>query len=227
MKRLSLYVVVFVSLVVITLPSFLKPASAYHLYTHAWTTENLFTDLNDGDGGVNINGREYPVATPIVQAILTHPDFYNAGVIGPDLFPDIAYGQSIIHPSRTGAYLLTLYSEAWRIFLDQHSPYSQTAKLEILAFTYGYLTHAAGDMWAHTLINDFSGGIFPSYLNVLTDPTGSSALIALRHTVVESYIEAATPGFDSPDSHDLDEVAVVCDPQNPEHYHDPNLDSAL
>ena len=42
------------------------------------------------------------------------------------------------------------------------SPYGEQEQLEILAFAYGFLTHAAGDMWAHTLVNDFVAGRLPA-----------------------------------------------------------------
>ena len=36
------------------------------------------------DGNVTIAGREYPVNQAVVDALTDWPDFYNAGVIGPD-----------------------------------------------------------------------------------------------------------------------------------------------
>ena len=39
----------------------------------------------------------------------------------------------------------------------------------LAAFTYGFVTHAAGDMWGHTLINDFAGGVFPPFSELPTD----------------------------------------------------------
>ena len=66
---------------------------------------------------------------------------------------------------------------------------------QALAFAYGYLTHAAGDMWAHTFVNDFSRGIFPSFTDPAVIGNGS------RHFVVEGYIGRHTPppdaGFNS------------------------------
>ena len=73
------------------------------------------------------------------------------------------------------------------------SPYSEAEKLQILAFTYGYMTHAAGDSFAHTLVNELSEGIFPAVGDILTD--ADMAAIAVRHLVVEGHIGAATPGL--------------------------------
>ena len=74
------------------------------------------------------------------------------------------------------------------------SPYDDQEQLEILAFAYGFLTHAAGDMWAHTLVNDLSQGVFPPVAEIASDP--EKAKIAFRHIIIEGYVGDATPGFD-------------------------------
>ena len=85
--------------------------------------------------------------------------------------------------------------KAWAAQTDAR--YDEDQKLEILAFSYGYLTHAAGDMWAHTLVNDFAQGVFPEVGDIVTD--AEAATVALRHIIVEGYIGDATPGFDGND----------------------------
>ena len=82
-----------------------------------------------------------------------------------------------------------------RAWAAQSDPsYSVAEKSQILAFAYGYLTHAAGDMWAHTLVNDVSGGVFPAVGEILTDI--DDAEIAIRHIIVEGYVGDATAGYD-------------------------------
>jgi hypothetical protein len=49
-------------------------------------------------------------------------------------------------------------------------------------------------MWAHTLINDVAGGVFPAVGEILTDV--DDAEIAIRHIIVEGYIGDATAGYD-------------------------------
>ncbi len=44
-------------------------------------------------------------------------------------------------------------------------------KLQILAFAYGYATHAAGDFFAHTLVNEFSEGVFPAVFDIVVGET--------------------------------------------------------
>jgi hypothetical protein len=165
-------------------------AEAWKPYTHIYTANQIRADVVDGH--VIINERPYRVRPEIVDALRRWPQFYNAGVVGPDGFPDLVYGQSAIHPENTGAWLRHIYNNAWAAQSTLLIPQEQ--KGQILAFAYGYLTHAAGDMWAHTLVNDFSRGVFPGPGQILTEV--DEAEVALRHTILEGYMGDATPGFD-------------------------------
>ncbi len=172
------------------------PAEAFKPFTHNLTGDQALKDVT-ADGKVTISGREYPVRPEIVSALRTWPEFYNAGVVGPDGFPDLTYGQQVIHSNRTGLWLRHMYDSAWAI--QSNPSYSSQERSQVLAFAYGYLTHAAGDMWAHTLVNDFSGGVFPGVSEIeetLRRGDASLAKIALRHIVLEGYIGDATPGYD-------------------------------
>jgi hypothetical protein len=93
---------------------------------------------------VTVDGKQYPVDGRVVAALRDWPSYYNAGVVGPDGFPDLTMGQSIIHPERTGAWLRYILDRAWAAQSD--GSYSANEKAQILAFAYGFLTHAAGDM---------------------------------------------------------------------------------
>ena len=110
-------------------------------------------------------------------------------------------GQSVVHPENTGQWLAFLLDAAWDAQQPDAAPtgggapYSEDEKLQILAFTYGFLTHAAGDSWAHTMVNELSEGIFPGVGEILTD--ADMAAIALRHLLVEGYVGAATAGYDN------------------------------
>lgn len=168
------------------------PVDAFKPYTHNETARHAYEDVVD-DGNVTINDVEYPVRTELVQALQNQPAAYNAGVIGPDGFPDLGYGQSQIHPEETGQWLEYLYEGAWAAYADPSR--SQVDKEQILAFTYGFMTHAAGEMWAHTLMNKVSDGVFPSVGDILGGDV-AAAEIALRHTIAEAYIGDATPGYD-------------------------------
>ena len=127
----------------------------------------------------------------MVAALATTGPYYNAGVVGPDGFPDLIFGQSVIHPEETGKWLQHILDRAWEA---QSDPVLQRGREEqILAFAYGYLTHAAGDMWAHTLVNDVAGGVFPAVGEILTDI--DDAEIAIRHIIVEGS-RRRDPGYD-------------------------------
>ncbi len=165
-------------------------AEAWKPYTHVDSAESAYFDAI-ADGQITINGRNYPVDPRVVTALRNHPAHYNAGVVGPDAFPDLAMGQSVIHPNDSGAWMTWVLEKAWGA---QNQNYTATEKQQILAFAYGFVTHAAGDVWAHTFVNQFAEGIFPGIGDLVSQPT--QAAIALRHVVVEAYVGDATPGFD-------------------------------
>ena len=177
--------------VFITLLAFGADAQAWTPYTHDYIGDNAYADATD-DGMVTINGVEYPIPPEVWAALVANPASYNAGVVGPDAYPDSVTGQKVIHPEETGEWLRHTLNKAWDAQADPN--YSAAEKGEILAFAYGYLTHAAGDMWAHTLVNDFAQGVFPSFAEIGSDP--ARVAIAVRHVIVEGYMADATPGFD-------------------------------
>jgi hypothetical protein len=164
---------------------------AWKPYTHIYTSDQVRNEVVS-DGHVIINDRRYKIREEIAQALVRWPEYFNAGVVGPDGLPDLTYGQSVIHPERTGQWLQHIYNQGWEA--QSNPAYSEDEKSQILAFTYGYLAHAAGDMWAHTFVNDFARGVFPSFLRIPTDRLLRD--IAIRHLIVEAYVGDATPGYD-------------------------------
>ncbi len=189
MRKVS-RVAVCAALAVAVFASLIPAAGAFKPYTHAQTGDAVLIDVADGD--VTILGREYPVSPAVRDALVNWPEFYNAGVIGPDGFPDLTFGQSVIHPETTGLWLRHIFDRAWAAQTD--GSYTAEQRSQILAFAYGYLMHAAGDTWAHTLVNDFAEGTFPGVGEILTDTEKAS--IALRHIIIEGYIGDATEGYD-------------------------------
>jgi hypothetical protein len=175
-----------------------QPADAFKPNTHNQIGFDAYADAID-DGRVTINGRSYPIPERARLALQQYPSYYNAGVIGPDGFPDLTMGQSVVHPKDTGRWFDHLLRAAW----DAQgpgagpaggAPYTEQEKLQSLAFAYGFLTHGAGDLWAHTMINELSGDIFPGVSEILTEK--SKAEIAIRHILLEGYVGAATVGAD-------------------------------
>ncbi|MFM7539760.1 MAG: zinc dependent phospholipase C family protein, partial [Planctomycetota bacterium] len=154
-------------------------------YTHIAIVTEARNDLID-DGKITIEGNSYTVPAEVVSAIRDNPDYFNAGAVGPDGFPDIAFGQSVIHPKDSGLWLDHILTSA-RAWTGSDRP-------QVLAWSYGFLTHAIGDMWAHTLVNEFTGGPFPETQELASETEARSN--ALKHVIIEGYIADATPGYD-------------------------------
>lgn len=198
-----------------------EPAQAWKPYTHNVAGDNAYSDAVD-DCSVTVERREYNLHPRVCEALRLKRGHYNAGVVGPDGYPDIVMGQAVIHPGddpatpedegSTGKWLRWVLAKAWAAQTD--TDYSNDEQLEILAFAYGFLTHAVGDMWGHTLVNDFAQGVFPAVAEIPTDPV--KAKIALRHIIVEAYIGDATPGFDgNPDRTTVPGTTDVSDDATP------------
>jgi len=177
------------------------PAFAWKPSTHIYAANQAISSVLAGQNVVNIDGNNYPVDPRVAQAIRNFPDYYRAGVIGPDAYPDIYVGQSCIHPdtrsnngkttpdmgngkSYSYEWLRHVYESGWSTY---NSKNGNADGQKVLAFAYGFLTHAAGDLFAHTFVNDFAKGTFPSVSEVQDLP------IAARHIVVEGYVGKYTP----------------------------------
>jgi hypothetical protein len=179
-----------------------SPARAWKPYTHTWSADLALVDA--ADGSVEVAGGTYPLDERVAAALLAAPEQYRAGVIGPDAFPDLVMGQSVVHPgtepgpdgvptATTGDWLVHVLDEAWDAQEDPR--YTALERQQVLAFAYGFLTHAAGDVWAHTFVNEYAEGVFPALEEVASD--AEAAAVALRHIVVEGYVGEVTRDFDA------------------------------
>ncbi len=169
---------------------------AFKPYTHVEIARDARADVID-DGQLTIGGQTLDVHPKIVAALQNYEAFYYAGTVGPDGFPDVVMGQGVIHSGDTGTWLTRILDMAWAAQDDpSFSPEEQS---QILAWSYGFLTHAAGDHWAHTLVNEFAEGVFPEVGDVIGSIGDDERELAnaLRHFLVEGYVGDATPGFDS------------------------------
>lgn len=176
-------------------------AQAWTPTTHVYLAQKAWEDAQDGRVTINLvdhDGRvilgrkgEYEVSPEILAAIKANPHAFFSGVLGPDAYPDIATGQMRIHPpghAHAGPDANTngAGTDGWltKLWVASHSNPNRTGPN--LAFTTGYLAHAAGDMFAHTFVNTFTGGIF--------DLMG---LNGLKHITLEGYIGMRTPALAS------------------------------
>src|SRR5690348_789132 len=80
-----------------------SPAQAWKPFTHNYIGTSVWNEVTAGGTvtfTVNNVAHTYPVDSRIVDALRNWPSYYNAGVVGPDGFPDITYGQAVIHPEK-------------------------------------------------------------------------------------------------------------------------------
>ena len=113
-----------------------------------------------------------------------------------DGFPDVLMGQFAIHPIDHATWLTRVLDMAWKAQSD--ASFSAVEKSQILAWSYGFLTHSAGDHWAHTLVNSFAEGVAPGFGAAAASLPGDQRDLGnmLRHFMTEAYIADSLPGFD-------------------------------
>lgn len=160
---------------------------AFKLDTHIWIGQQVLNDLaDDGKLEIRINNKpvKLDVRSDIKDSILEYPSAYLLGNIGPDAAPDVVVGQTAVHPGVEDADGNNIGWQAndWMEYLLEASQNHTEGK----AYTYGYLGHAAADVFAHTYVNQYAGDIFK-----LSDET----LVEQRHFMLESYIGKYTPAL--------------------------------
>lgn len=98
--------------------SFCEKVFAFKYNTHVWIAQQVIDDLaNDGSITIEISGTNYqfPVDSEIRDAILENQNVFRMGNIGPDVAPDVATGQFLIHPG-TDSY----GTDTWAINLENY-----------------------------------------------------------------------------------------------------------
>ncbi len=164
------------------------PASAWKVGSHVYSANLILQELNANDGQLEIPPfGQFEVPAEYLAAVQNYPEYYRAGVIGPDAFPDIYVGQGFIHPE-DGTNSNDWIEHLWRQYLAL--PAGTNEKQQVLAFMLGFLTHAAGDLFGHTYVNQWAGGPWPDMTDGL--PAQDRENIA-RHMIVESYMDKMIP----------------------------------
>ncbi len=151
---------------------------------------------------------------PHILSLLKDPNVettFRSGNFGPDAYPDPITGGMVIHadlkdpttgqvvdpndPKPNSAIdhglpfqpttnrILGPNTEDWLNYLWTRG-YEGSSDPQIQAFVLGFLCHAAGDMYIHTFLNYFAGGIFQ-----LSDGDN-----AARHILFETYIAKRQKG---------------------------------
>lgn len=123
------------------------------------------------------------IAKQVYNSLKKYPDAYLLGNYGPDAFPDMIAGQTVIHPGINDSNTQSWGTGDWVHHMLTSAKKSQN--LESISLSYGFAAHAAADTFAHTYVNQFSGGIF-SFTDEETE-------IDERHNLLESLIGKYTP----------------------------------
>ncbi len=129
-----------------------------------------------------------------VRALRFFPDLFRLGNIGPDLFPDLVTGQSLIHPGEgpiAGDWAAFLASDVDRLALQfWQQPQSIDESPLLRAFYAGWLCHMAGDLFGHSWVNDYAGGVWPTITDGMSSEESKNII---RHLVVEAYVSGRIP----------------------------------
>lgn len=176
---------------------------AFKLKTHTYIGQQVINDLEMGDlqnhVSLEVNGEilEFEVDESVSNAIINNPEMYLMGTIGPDAVPDVVVGQTFIHPGDIGldengqlAIPEAWTADEWLQYLMESAKKNGSASVK--AFSYGFLGHAAMDVFAHTYVNQYSGDVFR-----LTQLSGEldETLNEERHIALESYIDSYVPPY--------------------------------
>lgn len=146
----------------------------------------LMEDLKKGDGKIALKDiGQYSIPEEIRQAILNNPEYFRAGSVGPDFYPDMIVGQTIIHPKNSGDWLNYLFKQ-----LLLTSPFD-SKRGQILAFFEGFMLHYAGDLYGHEYVNSWAGGWFPSISEIIS--SSDKAKFVIRHILIETYMDQKVP----------------------------------
>ncbi len=150
--------------------------------THIFMANLLIEDLRSGVLCLPGIGNFAP-HPDVRSAILNHPSAFRAGSVGPDFYPDMVFGQAVIHPESSGKWLDLMFR---RLAYSVPADYERN-----LSFALGFMFHYAGDMFGHAYVNSHAKGWFPPYDQIVRDP--EKAKIVARHLLVESYMDQKVP----------------------------------
>lgn len=165
-------------------------APGFSLDTHLYIATKVLDDALSGSISVCVGealasakpgsrcARRYSIPTATLAALKSTPSAYLAGALGPDVFPDFITSQVTVHPG---------LEHGWGTddFLRHLS--AKAGGGADLAWVSGFLSHASSDVFAHSWVNYYAGGIFDISKHV------ESNEIEVRHFVLERYIADRTP----------------------------------
>jgi hypothetical protein len=164
-----------------------RSAARWKINTHLFAANKALADaIHDGKVTIPPYG-EFPVSASALKALRAEPAAYRAGVLAPDLFPDMYTGGWVLHSDTPKEW----NADQWmrHVWTTARGWQDAGERDKVLAFAYGYLTHGAGDMFAHTYVNQRADGAWVTF-------TGPARSTAVKHVVLEGYVGAHTPPTD-------------------------------
>lgn len=187
------------------------PVHAWKVGTHVYSANIIIDELKANNGSLEIAPfGKFRVDSGFVNAILNYPDYYRAGAMGPDVFPDIYVGQIVLHPGTSAANAGKLIETVLRRAMElptstsaNMDPASFNAnanskgvlnianKQQAIAFALGLTTHESGDLFGHSYVNKWAGGPWPDWAKEGVTQDGIDNV--LRHNILESYIDKKIP----------------------------------
>lgn len=167
-----------------------SPVYAWKPKTHVLSANLLLEEIEANNGHVIFPYfGKIKVPDEYLTALRAYPDYFRAGSIGPDGFPDIYVGQVFAHPKTK------LTAGDWiKYLIDQvkKMPAGSEERRQVLAFALGYAVHASGDLFGHSFVNLWAGGAWPD-IDDVENISESDMKIIIRHNVVEEYIDKKIP----------------------------------
>ncbi len=188
------------------------PGMTFKIASHVSTANQVLDDIaaqvqqGGGDYTLRFRGLDLKISVKDgYDAILANPDFFRAGSLGPDAFPDMITGQMDEHSNRGLAakgndhrttdvtYDLRENSKQYRsidygmrlLVQARNSGSSQN-----IAFALGYLGHVSGDGFMHAWVNEQAKGAW-SY----TDGQGLFGPLSeeIKHVASEGLVDQSMP----------------------------------
>jgi hypothetical protein len=177
------------------------PALAFKIDTHVWVAMQVLDDLWD-DCRLSLPPfADYEVDPGICAAVKGNPAYYLMGAVGPDGFPDLVAGQMTTHPGFLdlgdtvpdgvpGSDGFWRTDDWLRHVLASAGAEGAQTRPGAYAFAFGYLTHAASDVFSHTYVNTYAGDIFSLF--------DGEVEVEMRHMKLEDFIRLHTPPLVDP-----------------------------
>ena len=167
-------------------------------YGHIYMANILRQELIDNGGNIILKiekgkKEKYKIPENFYKAIRDYPSYFRAGSVGPDFFPDLIFGQMIIHPINSGEWLKLMLDELATI------PPSDPEYYPSISFYLGFMLHYAGDMFTHDYVNSYAKGWFQSFKHIINNLSSKNETrisqgkeeikIIIRHLAIETYLD--------------------------------------